>query len=318
MQAIWLENRSLSLRDVERPSPPPGESLLRVTLAGICATDLELTRGYYPYTGVLGHEFVAIVEDGPEDLVGRRVVGEINAVCRTCDACRAGRSSHCERRTVLGIVGRNGAFAEYCTLPSSNLHVVPDSVPDEVAVFTEPLAAALRIGEQVSIGADDRVLVLGHGRLGQLVARVLSERTRHLRVAGHDAGKRELLDALGIATSSPADLGDARFDVVVECTGHAAGFDLARRHVRPGGTLVMKSTYAGSLEIDASALVVDEIRLVGSRCGPFAPALDRLASGVVDPTPLIHARFPLADGLEAFAEAARPGVLKVLLEIRAR
>lgn len=315
MLALWLQQRQLTLRD-DLPDPEPriGEAVVRVLCAGVCGTDLELVRGYYPYTGVPGHEFVGVVERGPDHLEGRRVVGEINAVCGSCSACAAGRRNHCERRTVLGIVGRDGAFAERLRLPAENLHVVPDGVPAEAAVFTEPLAAALRIGEQLEIAQGARVLVLGDGRLGQLVARALAPRGCDLVVAGRHASKRELLEAAGIRTVRAGAAGEGAFDVVVECTGNEEGFAEARRALRPQGTLVMKSTYAGRLEVDASSLVVDEITLVGSRCGPFAPALRLLDEGVVDPRPLVHARFPLREGVAAFDEARRPGVLKVLIE----
>jgi len=315
MVALWLENRKLELRDdVRLPGPPPGEARVRVTLAGICSTDLELVKGYYPYAGIPGHEFVGVVEQGPEALSGRRVVGEINAACGECPACLAGRRTHCPSRSVLGIVGRPGAFAEYLDLPPENLHIVPDSVPDEVAVFTEPLAAALEIREQISIRPEDRVLVAGDGKLGQLVARSLALAGCRLLVAGRHRNKLDLLTALGIGVAAPGDIGAAEFDVVVECTGNPEGFALARRAVRPRGTLVMKSTYAGALTLDASALVVDEITLVGSRCGPFAPALRLLAEGTIDPRPLIEARYPLRDGPAAFEHARRRGALKVLLE----
>jgi len=255
-----------------------------------------------------------VMEQGPDHLVGRRVVGEINAVCGECAACRAGRRNHCERRTVLGIVNRPGAFAERLSLPAENLHVVPDSVPDEVAVFVEPLAAALRVTEQLDPGEGDRVLVLGDGRLGQLVARVLALSGYDIEAVGRHERKLELLRALGIRTSAPEEIRAAAFDAVVECTGSAEGFAAARRAVRPLGALVLKSTYAGSLTLDASSLVVDEVRVVGSRCGPFVPALALLEAGAVDPRPLIDARFPLAEGVRAMARAGEPGVLKVLLD----
>ena len=315
MIALWLEDRRLRLRDdAQLPDPHAGEARVRVTLAGICNTDLELIRGYYPYAGIPGHEFVGVVGQGPREIVGRRVVGEINAACGECPACLAGRRTHCPRRTVLGIAGRHGAFAEYLDLPAGNLHVVPDAVPNEVAVFTEPLAAALEIQEQVSIRPEDRVLVAGEGKLGQLVARSLALTGCRLLVAGHHRRKLDLLAAIGTAVADPADLGPAEFDVAVECTGSPEGFALARRALRPRGTLVMKSTYAGALTLDASALVVDEITLVGSRCGPFAPALRLLSEGKIDPRPLIEARYPLRDALAAFEHAGRRGALKILLE----
>ncbi len=316
MHALWLENRRLALRDdVPSPELPPREALVRVIRAGICNTDIELTRGYYPFTGIPGHEFVGVVERGPESLVGRRVAGEINAVCGSCPACMNGRRTHCERRTVLGIVGRHGAFAEYLSLPAENLHPVPDSVPTDAAVFTEPLAAALEIQEQVPIGAADRVLVVGDGKLGQLVAQTLALTGCALLAVGHHDPKLALLAERGIETGRPDAVQRGSFDVAVECTGNPAGFAVAQRAVRPRGTLVLKSTYAGALTLDASGVVVNELTLVGSRCGPFAPALRLLAEGRVAVEPLIHARYPLRDALAAFAHAQRPGVLKVLVEM---
>jgi threonine dehydrogenase-like Zn-dependent dehydrogenase len=317
VRALWLQDRRLRLRDdVALPEPPPGEARVRVLAAGVCNTDLELVRGYYPYAGVPGHEFVGRVEAAPgaEQWLGRRVVGEINAVCGRCATCRAGRPTHCESRTVLGIVGRDGAFAEHLTLPVANLHALPESVPDDVAVFVEPTAAALEVQHQVRIGPGDDVVVLGDGKLGNLVAQTLALTGCRLLVVGRHRSKLELLASRGIRTTTLADAAAGRADVVVECTGRSEGLTLARRLVRPRGTIVLKSTYAGERRLDFSSLVVDEVTLVGSRCGPFAPALDLLARGAVDVRPLIHARFPLADGVVAFEEAARPGVMKVLVE----
>jgi len=325
---LWLEDGELRLAtELPIPEPPPGEALIRVRQAGICNTDLELIRGYYPYTGILGHEFVGVVEQSPpgyEDLEGRRVVGEINAVCGGCSACESGRSTHCENRTVLGIVGRDGAFADYLTLPAENLHVVPDSVPDDAAVFTEPLAAALQIQEQVRFGPEDRLLVVGDGKLGQLIARTSRLTGCYLCVAGRHADKLAMLADLGgidtvlVGAEGAPDGGDAAtrlrgFDVAIECTGNREGFALARPAVRPRGTIVMKSTYAQSLDIDISSLVVDEITLVGSRCGPFAPALKLLESGRVFVDDLIADRYPLSAGIAAFDHATQRGTLKVLL-----
>jgi len=316
MQALWLEDRRLRMRnDVATPEPPPGEALVRVLCAGICNTDIELTRGYYPFTGILGHEFVGVVEGGPSGLVGRRVVGEINAVCGACSACLAGRRSHCERRTVLGIVGRHGAFADHLILPAENLYPVPDAVSTDAAVFTEPLAAALEIQEQVRIGSNDRVLVVGDGKLGQLVAQTLALTGCALRVIGRHDAKLALLAARGIETGRADRATRGEFDVAVECTGNPDGFAVAQRALRPRGTLVLKSTYAGALTLDAAAVVVNELTLVGSRCGPFAPALRLLAERRVAVEPLIHARYPLAQAVTAFEHAQRPGVLKVLLDI---
>jgi threonine dehydrogenase-like Zn-dependent dehydrogenase len=303
MRALWLEDRQLRLRgDLPRPERE-GEVLVRVLLAGICSTDIELTRGYYPFTGVPGHEFVGVVD-------GKRVVGEINASCGSCEACRAGRRTHCEKRSVLGIINRNGAFAEYLTLPSENLHVVPDEITDEEAVFTEPLAAALEIQEQVRITPDDRVLVVGNGKLGRLIAQTLALTGCKLTVIGRSQwGAAALSGAAPVGTPAP----HRAFDVAVECTGNPEGFAIARSALRPRGTLVMKSTYAGNLNVNMSSLVVDEITLIGSRCGPFAPALRLLAERKVDVRPLIHATYPLDDALTAFEYAQRPGVLKCII-----
>jgi len=304
MRALWLENQRLSLRgDVAMPDPPPNEALVRVLFAGICNTDIELTRGYYPFTGIPGHEFIG-------EWNGKRVAGEINAICHSCEACVAGRPTHCENRTVLGIKNRNGAFAEFLTLPVENLHVVPDAIAAEEAVFIEPLAAALEIQEQVTVSPDDRVLVVGDGKLAQLVAQTLALTGCELVVVGKHARKRELLERRGIETVEKTS---GKFDIAVECSGDASGFAIARRALRPRGTLVMKSTYAGELTLNASSLVVDEITLVGSRCGPFAKAIDAMASRAVDVRDLIEAVYPLADATTAFGHAQRSGTMKVLM-----
>lgn len=317
MRALWLEERTLRLRDdVPLPDPPPGEARVRVRLTGVCNTDLELVRGYSPFTGVPGHEFVGVVEDAPTapEWNGRRVVGEINAVCGVCPTCRAGRTTHCERRTVLGIVNRHGAFATHLSLPVANLHEVPDGVADEIAVFTEPTAAALEIQQQVRLTSKDKVVVVGAGKLGHLVAQTLAAAGCDLQVIGRSPRPLELLATQGIPTGTAADLEERSADLAVECTGNAEGFEIARRAVRPRGTVVLKSTYEGRLSIDMAPVVVNEISLVGSRCGPFAPALDALARGTVDPAPLIDGRFELGNGVAAFERAEQPGVLKVLVD----
>ncbi len=316
MKGLWLENNQLQIRtDIPIPAPPPGEALVRLLRAGICNTDIELLRGYYPYTGILGHEFVGVVEQGPKHLVNQRVVGEINAACRQCRFCRSGQATHCENRTVLGIVNRNGAFADYLCLPVENLYLVPDNVPTEVATFTEPLAAALEIQQQVQIRPDDRVLVIGDGKLGQLVAQTLALTGCELLVVGRHEDKLANLEARQIKTALAEAVRDKAFDISVECTGNPEGFAIARRALRPRGTLVLKSTYAGKLSLDASSLVVDEITLIGSRCGPFPAALQLLAAGQVDVQSLIQACYPLSEGLTAFEHAQSRGVLKVLLEM---
>lgn len=321
MECIWLEDRKLSLRhDMPVPRPAAGHALIKLRLAGICSTDLELVHGYYPFTGIPGHEFVGEVVDVPGDPVsaahwsGKRVVGEINLACGKCEACLNGRPTHCERRTVLGIIGHSGVFAGYLSLPLENLHIVPDSVPDESAVFTEPLAAALEIQQQVAIRPADRVLVVGAGRLGLLIAQTLALTGCNLSVAVRRAAQRSLLDSWNIRTLEESEIPVGKMDVVVDATGSPAGFALARRAVRPRGILVLKSTYAGEMPVNFSSLVVDEITLVGSRCGPFQPALGLLSSRRVDPLPLVNARFRINNGIQAFECAARPGTLKVLLE----
>ncbi len=317
MRALWLEERALRLRDdLPVPAARAGEVLVRVRLAGVCNTDLELVRGYYPYAGVPGHEFVGVVEEaeGAPEWVGRRVVGEINAACGSCPTCRAGRRTHCDRRTVLGIAGRDGVFATHALLPVENLHAVPDGVPDEVAVFTEPTAAAREVQEQVRVSPGDRVVVVGAGKLGNLVAQTLASTGCRLLVVGRSPRPLALLSARGIATATADGIEPRQADLAVECTGNPEGLEIARRAVRPRGTIVLKSTYHGRAEIDMAPFVVDEMTLVGSRCGPFGPALSALARGSVDPRPLIEARYPLSEAVAAFERAGGPGALKVLVE----
>jgi threonine dehydrogenase-like Zn-dependent dehydrogenase len=314
MHALWLENNKIDLRDV-RPSRKPGEALIKIRKAGICSTDLELVKGYYPYTGILGHEFVGeVIEADDASWIGQRVVGEINVVCNQCEQCLNGRSTHCENRTVLGIVNRDGTFAEFTQLPITNLHRVPDSVSDEMAVFTEPLAASLEIQQQVQIKPTDRVLLVGAGRLGQLIAQTLALTGCDLRVVARHARQQTLLKGRGIKLVTEEEIEPWRWDVVVEATGSPGGFALARKAIRPRGTLVMKSTYKGELSVNFSSIVVDEIHIVGSRCGPFAPALRLMESRQVDPTVLIAEEFELENALKAFERAAEPGTLKVLLK----
>jgi threonine dehydrogenase-like Zn-dependent dehydrogenase len=314
MKSVWLENNQISLHDVPQPRKP-NEALIKIRKAGICSTDLELVKGYYPYTGILGHEFVGeVVEAEDASWIGQRVVGEINVVCNQCEQCLNGRPTHCENRTVLGIVNRDGTFAEYTTLPIANLHRVPDSVPDEMAVFTEPLAAALEIQEQIILKPTDRVLLIGAGRLGQLIAQTLTLTGCDLRVAARHAHQQNLLKARGIRIISEEEVQPWRWDVVVEATGSPSGFSLARKAIRPRGTLVMKSTYKGEMSVNFSSIVVDEINLIGSRCGPFEPALRLMESRQVDPTVLIADEFKLEEALKAFERAAETGVLKVLVK----
>jgi threonine dehydrogenase-like Zn-dependent dehydrogenase len=314
MKALWLENHQIDVRDVAR-SRKSDEALIKIRKAGICSTDLELVKGYYPYTGILGHEFVGeVVEAEDSSWMGQRVVGEINAVCNQCEQCLNGRPTHCERRTVLGIVNRHGTLAEFTQLPIANLHRVPDSIPDEMAVFTEPLAAALEIQEQINIKPTDRVLLIGAGRLGQLIAQTLALTGCYLRVVARHLHQQSLLMVRGIRVIEEEEIKPWRWDIVVEATGSPSGFTLARQAIRPRGTLVLKSTYQGEMNVNFSSIVVDEINILGSRCGPFEPALRLLESRQVDPTVLIAEEFKLDHALKAFERAAQTGVLKVLVE----
>jgi threonine dehydrogenase-like Zn-dependent dehydrogenase len=308
-----LENNKLDLRDVPEPEKS-GEALIHIRKAGICSTDLELVKGYYPFTGIPGHEFVGeVVAAGDQDWVGQRVVGDINITCGACEQCLNGRSTHCENRTTLGIAKRGGTFAEFTSLPLANLHRVPASVPDEMAVFTEPLAAALEIQQQVHVQPTDRVLVVGAGRLGQLIAQTLALTGCDLRVVARHDYQQKILADRGIRIIAEEDIQPWRWDIVVEATGSPDGFSLARQAIRPCGTLVMKSTYKGEMSVNFSSIVVDEINIIGSRCGPFEPALRLMEKGEVDPTVLIAAEFRFDEVLQAFEHAAQPGVLKVLV-----
>jgi threonine dehydrogenase-like Zn-dependent dehydrogenase len=323
MRAVVLEDGVRFRRDYPnpgQPDPPSGEALIRVRRAGVCNTDLELVKGYASFRGVLGHEFVGVVQACPSDpgWVRRRVVGEINAACGVCATCRAGRPTHCPSGTTLGIRGRDGAFADFLTLPIENLHPVPETVSDDQAVFVEPLAAALEITDQIHVKPTERVIVVGDGKLGQLLAQVLTLSGCNLTVVGRHEDKLDLLSARGIDTylaerSLPGPAGTA--DVVVEATGTLSGFAAARGMVRPRGKLVLKSTYHDLARVDLSRVVVDEVQLIGSRCGPFAPALRLLAQGLVSVEPLIQARYPLDHGVMALQEAGVRGTLKVLIEM---
>jgi threonine dehydrogenase-like Zn-dependent dehydrogenase len=313
MKALWLENNRLDLREVPEPARF-GEALIRIRVAGICSTDLELVKGYYPFKGIPGHEFIGeVVAADERSWIGQRVVGEINISCGNCEQCLNGRPTHCENRTTLGITKRNGTFAEFTTLPIANLHRVPASVPDEMAVFTEPLAAALEIQQQVHVQPTDRVLVVGAGRLGQLIAQTLALTGCDLHVVARHAYQQKILVERGIRIIAEKDIQPWRWDIVVEATGSAGGFSLARRAIRPRGTLVMKSTYKGEISVNFSSIVVDEVNIVGSRCGPFEPALRLMEKGQVDPSVLIAAEFRLGEALSAFERAAQPGILKVLV-----
>ncbi len=315
MRALYFDGRLRYRPDAPDPTPPPGEALIRTRLAGICNTDLEIVRGYMEFKGVLGHEFVGVVaraDDAPE-LVGQRVVGEINAYCGQCPTCRRGDPTHCPNRTTLGIDRRDGTMADYFTLPVNLLHLVPPTVPDEWAVFTEPLAAACEITERVPIRPTDRVVVLGDGKLGMLIAQVLQLTGCDLLAVGRHPKKLSILERRGIRTQIAGEGVMRKADVIVEATGSAEGFATARSLVRPRGTLVLKSTSHGDVTLNLSMVVVDEVTLIGSRCGPFPPALRLLEQRLVDVESLIHETFSLDEGLTAFERAAAPGVPKVLL-----
>jgi len=317
MRALMFDG-SLHLTDLPTPEPKPGEALVRVLTAGICNTDLEIARGYMGFRGVPGHEFVGIVDwcSNPH-LRGKRVVGEINCVCGTCHYCQLEMPHHCLNRTTLGIFNRNGAFAEYLTLPEENLHIVPPSIRDDVAAFAEPLAAAFRIPEQIEIAEDDRVVVLGDGKLGQLIAQVLWLRTKRLVCVGKHAAKLDLLKRLRIATARADEPIEPGADIVVEATGAPAGLARALELVRPEGVVVLKTTSHAATALDLSQPVVNEVTIMGSRCGPFRPALDALALGNVEVRPMITETCWLEEAVEAFERAQASDVMKVMVHVNA-
>jgi threonine dehydrogenase-like Zn-dependent dehydrogenase len=316
MRAVVLDDGVRMRTSQPTPTPAEGEVLVKVTRAGICETDLQLIKGYMSFRGVLGHEFVGVAEAGP--YAGRRVVGEINCACGICEICRRGLPTHCSNRTVLGILNHDGAFADVIAVPQRNLHLVPDSIPDDVAVFTEPVAAAFQIPAQIAIGRSDRVVVLGDGRLGNLCAQVLALHSDRLTVVGKHPEKLALLSAMGIETALlSAAPSDRAADIVVDCTGSDTGLPTALRLVRPRGTIVLKTTVAGKQSLAWAPFVIDEVTLIGSRCGPFDQALAALAEGRVDVRPLISDRFDLSDGVAALERAQAKGVLKVLLDVTA-
>ena len=313
MKACLFDGRTVRI-DTAYPdaAPAQGEVRVRVQLAGVCRTDLEIIKGYMGFTGVLGHEFVGTALEGR--LEGRRVVGGINCVCGTCDMCRRGLPTHCRNRTTLGIDGRDGAFAEHLTLPEANLVPVPDRVSDRQAVFAEPLAAALQILRQIAVEPGAETVVLGDGRLGQLVAQVFQARDLTPTVVGMAPAKLAILARLGIATLHADDAKPTKTaDVVVECTGAADGLAMAMALVRPRGRIVLKSTVADTAGLNLAPIVVDEVTVVGSRCGPMDAAVEELAAGRVRVEPLITAEYPLDEVIAALQEAAKPDAIKVLI-----
>lgn len=313
MQALVLDGNFRLVDDYPYPQLPPGEALIRPQVMGICNTDMELIQGYMGFRGVLGHEFVGTVlaSDDPA-WVGQRVVGEINAACRACPACLRGDEAHCPNRTTLGIYQRDGVMAEAFRLPNACLHAVPDRIADEAAVFVEPLAAALEILQQLHLRPTERVAVVGDGKLGAMIVQVLRLPGCEVMLIGRHPERWELFQRQGITCRHTSDLPKTLFDVVVDCTGQPGGLDTARRLVRPRGRLVLKSTFHATAHLNLTMVVVDEVQLVGSRCGPFAPALRLLERGLIETAPLISGRFALSEGLAAFAAAH--GQLKVLLE----
>jgi threonine dehydrogenase-like Zn-dependent dehydrogenase len=313
MRALVFDGKLHLRTDYPDPMAAPGESIVKVSLAGICGTDLEITSGYMEYRGVPGHEFVGrVVQSEVAGLVGKRVAGEINAGCGTCNWCIDGMRRHCPARTVLGILGRDGAFAEYLRLPNANLLPLPDSVTDESAVFTEPLAAACEMFDQAELKRTDRIAVLGDGRLGALVALALRDENFAPVVAGHHPQKLKRLAEMGLQTQMAGELAPG-YDVVVDCTGRSEGFSAAVALVRPRGTVILKSTAAARAAMNLAAVVINEITIIGSRCGRFAPAIDAIAAGKFDLRPLIDGTYSLDDGVAAFAAAADKSKFKIVI-----
>ncbi len=315
MKALLFDN-GLRLADYPKPRRDNNEALIRVLMAGICNTDLEIVKGYMGFKGILGHEFVGLVEecDNPE-LLGKRVVGEINYGCGECGYCTKGLKTHCKNRKVLGILAHDGAFAEYLVLPEENLHIIPDKISDEEAVFVEPLAAGFQVIEQTHIRPSNRVIILGDGKLGLLVAQVLVLTGCDLFVAGKHTSKLSLLKGKGIGTGLIDNLGDSKADVVIDCTGASDGLEKALRLTRPRGAIVLKSTVAEKRGVDLTGLVIDEITLIGSRCGPFHPAIRALEKESIDVKLLISGIYSLMEGTKAFREASKKGALKILIRM---
>ncbi len=316
MRALFFDGDKLNyLEEYPLGDAKPGWALVRVKLAGICRTDLEITRGYMSFKGVLGHEFVGIVEEAEDsNLVGNRVVSEINIPCRVCEFCGVGMERHCPNRQVLGIAGVDGCFADYILVPERNLHIVPANVTDDEAVFTEPLAACLEIASQIHIKPEWTVYVLGDGKLGLLASQVIRLHGCETILIGKHSEKMKLAEELGVKTVHYTDPPGKRADMIVECTGRPEGFSMAKKLVKPTGVIVAKSTYHGLASIDYSSIVIDEVCVAGSRCGPFQPALRLLSHGLVKVKPLITSIYPLERGLDAFKRAESGNAIKVLIK----
>ncbi|MBI5664058.1 MAG: alcohol dehydrogenase catalytic domain-containing protein [Nitrospirae bacterium] len=316
MRALVYNNELQYLTDYPVPRPKHDEALIRTTHAGICNTDIEITKGYMGFKGVLGHEFVGVVEKCVDkSFLGKRVVAEINLGCGKCACCRNQMRNHCSDRSVLGILNKDGAFAEYVTLPVRNLHKIPNSITDEEAVFVEPLAAAYEIIGQVGISSSDRVCVLGDGKLGLLVAQVIESAGCKLSAIGRHREKLSILDEIGINTGLSPEFREREFDIVIDCTGSPSGIRTALRIVKPRGRIVLKTTIANKVQIDMNQFVINEISLIGSRCGPFQPAIKAIRSRQIDLYPLISNVYPIEEGLKAFQHASLKSALKVILKI---
>lgn len=315
MKATFFDGKQM-IFDNNYPDPKFNETLVQVNLAGICGTDLEILNGYMKYTGILGHEFVGtVVKSNNPDLIGKRVVGEINAGCTKCDFCIRGMERHCPSRTVLGILKRDGAFAEFLSLPEKNLHIIPDSISDEQAVFVEPLAAAFEINEQISLKPEWNVAVVGDGRLAQLIIQVIKLTCSKITCFGKHQNKLEGLIQSGIKIKIGIESTDEQlFDLVVEATGSNSGFTDTMKLVKPRGTVVLKSTIASRENLDLTSTIINEITLIGSRCGLFKPAIDALATGVISVNSMIDSTFSLDKFEDAIIHAKKPNTLKVFLK----
>ncbi len=314
MRALHFDGSKPSVVDVPPPEPTEDSALVRVTLAGVCNTDLELVKGYMGFRGILGHEFVGIVDEGPSEWLGQRVVGEINFACQNCPMCQENLQRHCPDRRVMGILEADGAFAEIVRVPIANLHIVPEGVPDEIAVFTEPLAAAFELLSQVEVEPGGDCLVLGDGKLGLLVAQTLDAAGARVLAVGNHPAKLEILERRGIDTVLTSDWVSEPMPLVVDAPGSTEGFERALAATRPRGTLVLKSTSAERRGINLAPIVINEIQIVGSRCGPFPPALSAIEADSLDIRSLISERVPLCNADEALRRAAHPEILKVLIE----
>lgn len=315
MRALILEDQLRYDANAPMPAVEGDQALLKIRKAGICRTDLELIGGYLNFSGIPGHEFVAEVVEGADQWLGKRVVGEINVADGICDLCQQGVPSQCRHRTTVGIDRHNGAFADYMALTTRNLYVVPDAVSDTAAVFTEPLAAALQTLEAVHISPRDRIIVIGAGKLGLLTAQVLRLTGADVSALVRHESQAKLLNQWHIPAFARDEVPSSGAQVVVDCTGTAEGFADSLDLVQPRGTIILKSTYRAQPQIDLTRIAVDEIKVIGSRCGPFDAALRLLEAGLVDVESLVEARYPLDDALQAVDHAARRGALKVLLEV---